>query len=119
MRPEARHAGLFLLSLACSSSVRDAPTGEVLVVVDGEIPVPTFVSRPRVDTYEDGGGAGTGTHEASLARKEDWPTSFGVSAAPPTEPTGEPRLVDHAGNDVTPATEPQPLVTIDRALPSG
>src|SRR5262249_50811119 len=132
------------------------PLGEVLVVVDTDLPAPRLAGRLRIDTY---GTDGTwyATRDVALARPGDWPTSFGAYipdaaseraaivrlrvypdgkvrdyrggrfeprvasgaplAAPPLpEPTGTPRLRDDAGNDIPPASEPQPLLSVDRLL---
>jgi formylglycine-generating enzyme required for sulfatase activity len=40
----------------------------------------------------------------------------GAPAVPPAPPGEQPRLLDAQGNDVTPAYEPEPFVTIDRLL---
>lgn len=54
------------------------PLGEALVVVDTDLPVPSVVSRLRVDVYEDG----TWKESRDLARPDprDWPASFSVVA---------------------------------------
>jgi formylglycine-generating enzyme required for sulfatase activity len=130
--------------------------GEVLVVVDTDLPVPKIASRLRVDFYK-ADGTWYATRDLPRSKPSDWPVSFGValgdkdgdrlvvvrlraypegkvrdyrgeryaerptggnplSIAPVPAPTGAPRLQDANGNDVTPANEPQPLVTVDRLL---
>jgi formylglycine-generating enzyme required for sulfatase activity len=75
-----RLIALVVSALACSPSVKDESTGEVLVVVDTDMPVPAFVSRLRVDLYG-ANGVWYASRDVSLARALDWPTGFGVSAA--------------------------------------
>lgn len=69
------------LSFASTLSACDRtlpPLGEALVVVDTDLPVPSVVSRLRVDVYEDG----TWKESRDLARPDprDWPASFSVVA---------------------------------------
>lgn len=66
------------LAPACGPRINEVPPlGEVLVVVDTDMPVPRIVSRLRVDVY-------TTDHvwyvsrDISRSRLEDWPTSFSV-----------------------------------------
>jgi formylglycine-generating enzyme required for sulfatase activity len=65
---------------ACSPSVKDEPPlGEVLVVVDTDMPVPAFVGRLRVDVYAPD-GTWYETRDLARSRVSDWPASFGVYA---------------------------------------
>lgn len=53
------------------------PAGEVLIIVDTDLPVPTAASRLRIDVYaEDGTWYESGT--VGLHAASDWPASFGV-----------------------------------------
>ncbi len=63
---------------ACGPSVKELPPlGEVLVIVDTDMPVPRIVSRLRVDVY-------TAQHtwyvsrDIPRTRTSDWPASFSV-----------------------------------------
>jgi formylglycine-generating enzyme required for sulfatase activity len=146
-----------MVAVGCSPAT-PAPVGEVLLTVDTDAPVPTLVSRLRVDLF-DASGNWFASRDFGLPDPSDWPTSFAVSAPgdggmatvtvrlraypdgqvrdylgetfqdwpdptgdpgdiipTPTPPVGAtPRLAD-GSQDVTPATEPQPLVAIDRLL---
>jgi len=149
----ARRLGIVVACALACGGTRDESAGEVLVVVDTDMPVPAFVSRLRVDLYGED-GTWYASHDVVRARPSDWPTSFGVSAdyaehvalvrlrayaegrvrdyrgerfAPrpsggdplaivPLPPaTDQPRLLS-GGDDVTPPSEPEPLVAIDRLL---
>ncbi|MDB4933432.1 MAG: serine/threonine kinase [Labilithrix sp.] len=143
---------------ACGPTTKDVPpVGEVIVVIDTDMPVPAFISRLRIDLYTTD-GRWYESRDLSRSKATDWPTSFGVyladpakeqttivrlrayaegevrdyrgeryatrpdAAAPPFalaeigSATDEPRLLRDDGSDVTPATEPAPLLTIDRLL---
>lgn len=143
---------------SCGSSTKEVPpVGEVLVVVDTDMPVPAFINRLRIDLYTTD-GTWYESRDISRSKPSDWPTSFGVYLADPAReqttvvrlrayPEGEvrdyrgeryagrpaataapfdaaeipaatnmPRLVRDDGSDVTPATEPAPLLTIDRLV---
>jgi formylglycine-generating enzyme required for sulfatase activity len=145
------------------------PLGEVLLVVDTDMPVPTFVNRLRVDLYA-ADGTWYVSRDLDLSRTSDWPTSFALTLADgeaasrvlvrlrgyaggkvrdyrgerfaptvaecdtaacanPAPPaccplaiaalvngTGEPTLHDAQGADITPPTEPEPLLAIDRLV---
>ncbi|HEY8075879.1 MAG TPA: SUMF1/EgtB/PvdO family nonheme iron enzyme [Labilithrix sp.] len=64
--------------IACGGT-KDDSAGEVLVVVDTDAPVPSLVSRLRIDLYRED-GTWYATHDVERARPSDWPTSFGVYA---------------------------------------
>ena len=65
-------------ALACSPTVRDlSPVGEVLVVVDTDMPVPTVINRLRIDLYTPD-GSWFESRDVARSKKADWPTSFGV-----------------------------------------
>lgn len=68
--------GLASTLSACDRTL--PPLGEALVVVDTDLPVPSVVSRLRVDVYEDG----IWKESRDLARPDprDWPASFSVVA---------------------------------------
>jgi formylglycine-generating enzyme required for sulfatase activity len=147
---------LAVLVCACGPSTHDAPPlGEVLVVVDTDMPVPALVSRLQIDVYAPD-GSWYASRDVLLERAVDWPTSFGVYApdqttervatvrlraykdgkrrdyrgerfaprpsgapldvSPPPPATNQPRLVDENGADVTPDSEPEPLLAIDRLV---
>jgi formylglycine-generating enzyme required for sulfatase activity len=156
---------LLSAALSCAPETRTLPPlGEVLVVVDTDMKVPTFVSHLRVDLYALD-GTWYDSEDSVLDKTTDWPTSFGLyvpegvtdseawvriraypegsvrdyrgerfaprptvdvgatctmstcplATAPPPAITDQPRLVLD-GTDLTPPTEPAPLVTIDRLL---
>ena len=143
---------------SCGGSTKEIPpVGEVLVVVDTDMPVPAFVNRLRIDLYT-ASGTWYESRDISRSKATDWPTSFGVYLADPAkeqstvirlrayiegevrdyrgeryaprpdpkkapfslahvpDATDMPRLVRDDGSDVTPATEPAPLLTIDRLV---
>jgi formylglycine-generating enzyme required for sulfatase activity len=150
-------AAVALAMGACGPSSHEAPPlGEVLVVVDTDMPVPALVSRLQIDVYAPD-GTWYASRDVLLERADAWPTSFGVYApdetteriatvrlraykdgkrrdyrgerfAPrptkggpldvtqPPPATNEPRILDDTGADVTPETEPEPLLTIDRLV---
>jgi formylglycine-generating enzyme required for sulfatase activity len=54
------------------------PLGEVLVVVDTDMPVPRIVSRLRVDFYTAADHVWYGSRDVSRGKSSDFPTSFGV-----------------------------------------
>jgi formylglycine-generating enzyme required for sulfatase activity len=147
-----RLALLVVCAFACGGE-RNESAGEVLVVVDTDMPVPAFVSRLRIDLYAPD-GTWYATHDVVRARQSDWPTSFGVSAddaehvalvrvrayaegkvrdyrgerfmprptsgdplspVPQAPPSDQPRLLS-GESDVTPPSEPEPLLAIDRLL---
>ncbi len=157
--PSAAALGALALTsaLSCSPTVRDlSPVGEVLVIVDTDMPVPTVTNRLRIDLYAPD-GSWFESRDVGRSRKADWPTSFGVflpdparegsvvvrlrayldgevrdyrgeryvapnSGAKPFEiampagPVVDARLIRADGSDVTPKTEPEPAITIDRLL---
>ncbi len=108
-----------------------APLGEVLVVVDTDLPVPRVASALRVDTYASD-GTWLESRDIALRDPRDWPASFSVQSADDLRERdvvvrlrihGErvrdvvsgPRLVSD-GRDVTPVSEPEPSLTVDRVL---
>ena len=107
------------------------PLGEVVVVVDTDLPVPRVASGLRVDTY-DTEGTWLDSRDITLRDPRDWPASFSVQAPDDTRERdvvirvrvhGErardvvsgPRLVV-GGTDVTPTSEPEPALAVDRLL---
>lgn len=117
-----------LATAACGPRVLP-PLGEVVVVVDTDLPVPRVASVLRVDTYEVD-GAWIESREIALRDPRDWPASFSIQAADDTrdravvvrvrvhggrtrDATGPARLVV-GGADVTPPSEPEPLLAVDR-----
>ncbi len=65
-------------ALSCGGT-KDGSAGEVLVVVDTDVPVPALVSRLRIDLYRED-GTWYASHDVERSRPSDWPTSFGVYA---------------------------------------
>lgn len=123
-------AALALVAAACGARELE-PFGEVVVVVDTDLPVPRVASGLRVDTY---GTDGTWLESRDIALRDprDWPASFSVQAADDTrehdvvirirvhgermrDVVSGPRLVV-AGRDVTPLSEPEPSLAVDRLL---
>lgn len=124
----------FALALAfalasCSRTL--PPLGEALVVVDTDLPVPRVASALRVDAY-DPSGTWLDSRDIALRDPRDWPASFSVQAADDLrdrdllvrirvhgermrDVVGGARLVVN-GADVTPASEPEPALTVDRLL---
>jgi formylglycine-generating enzyme required for sulfatase activity len=105
--------------------------GEAVVVVDTDLPVPRVASALRVDTY---GANGTWLDSRDIVLRDprDWPASFSVQAPDDLrdrdvvvrirvhgervrDVLGGSRLVVN-GSDVTPGTEPEPALTVDRLL---
>ena len=71
-------------ALSCSPAVRDlSPVGEVLVIVDTDMPVPTVINRLRIDLYAPD-GSWFESRDVGRSRKTDWPTSFGVFLPDPS-----------------------------------
>jgi formylglycine-generating enzyme required for sulfatase activity len=78
---------LLTSALACSPDVKEVTSiGEVLVVVDTDLPVPRIVNRLRVDLYAED-GTWFETRDVARSRKTDWPTSFGVFLNDPNRET--------------------------------
>jgi sulfatase modifying factor 1 len=155
------------------SAAPPPPQGEVVLAVDTDMPVPTFVNRLRVDVY-DAGGTWYQSRDVDRSRPADWPSTFAfdldltggqaeeiaivrlrayasgnsrdyrgerfapfvvqcdspacAQATPPPPtccplhspdavvPTNQPRLLDAQQVDITPATEPEPALAIDRIV---
>ncbi len=108
-----------------------APLGEAVVVVDTDLPVPLVASALRVDLY-DSGGVWLESRDIVLRDPRDWPASFSVQAADELrerdllvrvrvhggrmrDVVGGARLIVN-GADVTPASEPEPALAVDRLL---
>jgi formylglycine-generating enzyme required for sulfatase activity len=108
-----------------------APLGEAVVVVDTDLPVPLVASALRVDLY-DGAGVWIESRDIVLRDPRDWPASFSVQAADELrnrdlvvrvrvhggrmrDVLGGARLVVN-GADVTPSSEPEPALAVDRLL---
>lgn len=128
------HALALALAFAAAAACgpRDLPPfGEVVVVVDTDLPVPRVAAALRVDTYA---ADGTWLESRDIARRDprDWPASFSVQAADDTrerdvvvrlrihgarmrDVVGGPRLFV-GGRDVTPAAEPVPSIAVDRLV---
>jgi formylglycine-generating enzyme required for sulfatase activity len=129
----AARAVIVALALAAAScGARGlAPLGEALIVVDTDLPVPRVASALRVDTYA---ADGTWLESRDIARRDprDWPVSFSVQAADDErERDVVVRLRVHGGQmrdvvggarlvvdraDVTPASEPEPALAVDRLV---
>ncbi len=126
----SRAVAITLFAAACGPRELP-PLGEVVVVVDTDLPVPRVASALRIDTYA---ADGTWLESRDLARRDprDWPASFSVQATDDErerdvvirlrvhgtqmrDVLAGPRLVVD-GRDVTPAVEPVPALTVDRLL---
>ncbi len=114
-------AGLLLSS--CLATSCDAlapgplpPRGEVLVVVDTDLPVPLVVSRLRIDvTTED--GATVASRDDVRPDPRDWPTSFSVYTDDEVTPRSLlVRLRAYPDARVVAGGEPDPAVTVDRTV---
>lgn len=68
-------AGIGAFAVACISR---SPRGEALVVVDTDVPVPTYASRLRLDVYSADGSTWTESRETPLRTPSDWPASFSL-----------------------------------------
>jgi formylglycine-generating enzyme required for sulfatase activity len=149
---------VFAAAAACDHSSTLPPLGEALVIVDTDAPVPLLVSRLRVDAFTTD-GTWYATNDFSIPSPSNWPASFGVYSADPSQsktvtlrlrayvdgntrdylgerymgrPSGAnpseltplpqappgnlPRLISFGAVDITPLSEPQPLLAIDRLL---
>ncbi len=120
------------LGLAGCGGDAPPPQGEVLVVVDTDLPVPRLGGRLRIDLY-DAARTWLATRDVVRQAPRDWPTSFGVLAKSDSAAAdvlvrlraypesklrdyrGEARLLQD-GVDKTPPFEPQPLLTVDRLI---
>ena len=124
-------ASVFAFALAACGPSELEPLGEVVVIVDTDLPVPRVASALRVDTY---GADGTWLESRDIARRDprDWPASFSVQATDDArerdivvrlrvhgersrDVVGGARLVVE-GIDVTPASEPEPALAVDRVI---
>jgi formylglycine-generating enzyme required for sulfatase activity len=129
LRRVAALAGWALVA-ACAGDV-PAPHGEVLIVVDTDLPAPRFAARLRIDVHSLD-GAWLDSRDVARVSAREWPASFGaytlddeaprdvlvrLRAYPEGKlrdaPAGGPRrIVD--GVDLTPEFEPLPALSIDR-----
>lgn len=127
----ATRALLFVFVVACG--VFDAeplpPHGEVLVVVDTDLPVPSVVSRLRIDVFAED-GAWIAHRDDVRPDPRDWPASFSVfNDDPSREKTLRVRLrayldartVPYRGSEklasgITPDVEPNPAIAVDRMI---
>lgn len=103
--------GLALALAACGPSVLD-PYGEVLVVVDTDLPVPRVASALRVDTYTLEGQP-LESRDVALRDPRDFPASFSVQQD--TDARGSEVLVRlriHGESE----GGPDPATTVDRLL---
>jgi formylglycine-generating enzyme required for sulfatase activity len=116
----------------CGHVAEAPPLPEALVVVDTNLPVPLVAGRLRVDLYAED-GTWFDTSDFGRPDRRDWPASFSVYSDDESRARlvwvrlraypegavdtyqGEARLA-HEGNDVTPATEPSPPMSIDRLV---
>lgn len=87
-RTRAALAALVVTSVvACEPKVKTlAPLGEVIIVVDTDMPVPLAVNRLRVDLYAED-GTWFESRDVARSKKTDWPTSFGVFLPDPNRET--------------------------------
>lgn len=108
------------------------PLPEAVVVVDTTLPVPRAAARLRVDFFDEG-GRWFESRDVARPSPEDWPASFSVFRDDPSraktvwlrlraypegrerDAVGTPRLLVD-GEDRTPPSEPEPLVTVDRLI---
>jgi formylglycine-generating enzyme required for sulfatase activity len=77
---QARSAlvALVVATAACGPEVvESSPVGQVLVIVDTDMPVPRMVSRLRVDLYAPD-GRWFESRDVVRSKRTDWPVSFGV-----------------------------------------
>src|SRR5579863_4357865 len=58
-----------------------APLGEVLLVVDTDLSVPSLVNRLRIDSYNVDGSSWYASSDLDRSHPDDWPASFAVSLA--------------------------------------
>lgn len=88
-RAEVRHSVAALALLACApAGCGDLPPrGEVVVVVDTDLPAPAFASRLRVDLYTKE-GAWYESRTVARPNANDWPLSFGIRS-PEDRPDAE------------------------------
>lgn len=118
--------------VAASCGPRELPPlGEVVLVVDTDLPVPRVASRLRVDTYT-ADAVWLDSRDIALPDARDWPASFSVQATDDTRTRdvfvrvriyGErtsayrdsSRLV-RDGTDVTPKLEPAKGLAVDRLV---
>lgn len=109
-----------LLGAACSALEPDPlpPYGQAVVVVDTDLPVPSVVSKLRIDLLDERGNVFDRRDELRLDPR-DWPTSFGVfTDDPENERTVFVRLRAYSEGRVERGTEdePDPDVTVDRLV---
>ncbi len=119
--------------LACSCAALEPdplpPRGEVLVLVDTDLPVPLVVARLRIDiSTED--GRWIASRDDVRPDPRDWPTSFSVynddEARAKTllvrlRAYPDARVVPYTGaarleGAATPASEPDPTLAVDRTI---
>ncbi len=71
-------ASAAFVALGVTACISLAPRGEALVVVDTDLPVPTYASRLRLDVYSADGTVWTDSRETPLRSPADWPASFSL-----------------------------------------
>lgn len=116
---------------ACSVFERDTlpPRGEVIVVVDTDLPVPRVVSRLRIDVYAED-GTWLATRDDVRPDPRDWPTSFSVFTDDESRAhvvfvrlrayldgrVVPYRLLGRVADGATPDSEPDPSLAVDRVV---
>jgi formylglycine-generating enzyme required for sulfatase activity len=89
LRTPGTYTGALIVAIAsgCSPKVKEVTSvGEVLVVVDTDMPVPKIVNRLRIDLYAED-GTWFESRDVGRERTTDWPTSFGVYLPDPNKET--------------------------------
>ncbi len=67
-----------LLVASCSDTSKLPPHGEVVIVVDTDMPVPRIVDRLRIDVYSADGNTWLSSRDVLRPTPSAWPTSFSV-----------------------------------------
>lgn len=105
------------------------PHGETLVVVDTDLPVPSVVSRLRIDVFAED-GSWIAHRDDVRPDPRDWPASFSVFNDDETRVKTlrvrlraylDARTVPYRGSEklasgITPDVEPNPLLAVDRTI---
>jgi formylglycine-generating enzyme required for sulfatase activity len=78
--PASAHRLALALAIATAACTGELPpAGEVLIIVDTDLPVPAAAARLRVDLYSED-GSWYESRNIALRNPSDWPASFGLVA---------------------------------------
>lgn len=120
-----------LAAASCSDTSSLPPHGEVVIVVDTDMPVPRIVDHLRIDVYSADSKTWVSSRDVLRPTPNAWPTSFSVytnddnatrDAIVRLRAYGGANVADYRGEQFTeraaPLTGPERLVPINRPTPA-